>query len=221
MILTTERSRTLIIAGAASLATIVVLSVFLSTKLSEYRVFLDTRSALLERAFLDASLAADRTEAVKESTERVKDCAVRGEFDALLDRLGSLSRTEYTRLTTIYPLCADYYYRLKLFHIDRLDDIQREYNAYRESAAFVYRADETWNAKATSMAAVLKGERERGDAMKEQVVLQEDYIKAVAAGTKDDPALSERVTLVGTALTEADKIVDDARAALEKSMTGS
>lgn len=210
----------LIAAGIGALITLVLASGYIAHRLSQYKLYTESMLENIAGSYLKAAVSADRTEVTEQSQEAVSDCASRGTFDELLSRLQSLSASERKELDVLFPQCADYYYRLKLFHIDHLNTLLREYTLTLEHRDHIYAEDDHFAEVRRDMEAIIRGEEERKTAMQEQISVQRDIIEAMKQGSMDDPALTDRIGVVSAELGTADAAVDSARAQLSKALEG-
>lgn len=211
--------RTLIAGGVGAVVALALLSAYIEYRLDEYKTEIHSRFTATEKTFLARAIETDRTEVIKESHGVVFDCGERARFEDLLSRLDSLSLSERTELDRLFSGCGDYYHRLKVFLVGELFILRETYALDMLHYENIFAAQENRTERLTLMSALVEEERARAGLMREQVILQKDFI---AARTQPSAILAaELVTRsaeLGRRLAESNTTIDRARAAFEAAL---
>lgn len=206
--------RSVLIAGVASLATVVVLSMYAHSRMSAHRAYLDSSFATIEDNFVREAESADRTEVTEKISKTIIDCEARSEFDTLLSRLSSLGAIERARLDYLYSDCADFFYRVKQEHAAELEDLYRIYATHRAHSDALYAPHVLREKRGELMATIITIEQQRTDAMLEQVTLQREVMTALENNIDSEALLADRINEVARSLADQNELSDRARGEL-------
>lgn len=211
--------RAFIAGGVGALIALCSLSAYIEFRLDAYKESMTERLEATEKAYLTRAIETDRTEAISESRAVVFDCSERVRFEELLSKLDTLTVSERTELDRLFAGCGDYYHRLKLFLVGELETLKDTYALHLGHYEHIFAHDDTRASRLLSMEELIEEERARASLMREQVILQSDFISARKQPSRTvSSELETRSAELGRRLAESNTAVDRARAAFEAAL---
>lgn len=185
--------------------------------------YVDTTQKQFEHALTQsaekhaASLArlatiTDNNEADEYTSDILRDCPQRAEFESLLSGLGTASKRDLIATQQLFESCGSFYAERKALMVGRMED---EYRALEEATSLLTILGDLDVAtrKSLRLAELIELERTRSALLTEQVLIQENIISALIsdAGMAVVQTHVDRAHEVNKSLTILDAQIDELR----------
>jgi hypothetical protein len=166
---------------------------------------------------LNVAVRTDRIELDSESELIISDCERRQEFEDLLSRLNTLSRSDILTTQQLYSSCGLYYVERKDLLVSQLN---REYEVYKELLRI---AEPVLGRMVTpeeesDWGTVVSQEAQRASLLREQASVQAEIIRLLISGNlASNRPISDQVdraNAINQSLITTDSTVDSARSRL-------
>ncbi len=166
----------------------------------------------------ELAVITDRNGADEVISRIVADCPRRGEFEALLNELGSLPKKELITVQNLYESCGSFYAERKALMVSKLErelEIADEYaevlTYLDKKSAHSYKLD-TWKE-------IISKEEMRSSLLSDQTAIQSKIIDLLISGatasSKDVRAFVQEAQKIGELLNVQDHEIDTLRGKIQ------